>query len=437
MEPAAPAGTERVPSLDLRRRTELAARAESLLVRHGVEPWFPRCVDARGGFFCDFDRRWTLNGPQHRMLEFQARQTRAAARLALHFPSEPRFVDYALHGFHYLRDVMWDRDLGGWYWMVDAHGAPMAAGTKHAHSISYAVQACAMVFEVAADTTALELAEYGFDWFDKRAHDDARGGYWSWMHRDGTVIRGLADLPHGLRASDPVSHEIGVRDVNVHGDWLEALTDVVRIHPGTASVSRLDELATIMLQHFTTSHGEVRFAFHPDWIPLMQPERFGYGFQAVNRLFKVPRNARAAHLRANQLLQRLVQVAPHPSGKGYMYAAAAGTPGELEGQSTRITRRIWWVQLEGARALCLAATQHAAGAGFASLFREQLDFLEGEMVDERYGGFYPMARSDLPRIRRLPGFSNATHWHKGNVWKDASHEVDSLTEIVHLLRSAT
>ena len=107
--------------------------------------WFPRCVDRlRGGYDCDFDRRWRHRGPQHRLLEFQGRQMRTAARLALAFPEEDRFADFALHGLRYLRDVMWDRRYGGWYALMAADGTPLAGGTKHAHGTASAAQGCAV-----------------------------------------------------------------------------------------------------------------------------------------------------------------------------------------------------------------------------------------------------------------------------------------------------
>jgi len=59
-----------------------------LTLRHEIESelraltsvWFPRTIDREhGGFLCDFDYRWKPCGPQPKMLEYQARQTIAAA----------------------------------------------------------------------------------------------------------------------------------------------------------------------------------------------------------------------------------------------------------------------------------------------------------------------------------------------------------------------
>ena len=67
-------------SLDAAVLDRLHISLENRLRGDVIDAWFPRCIDRdRGGYNCDFDRRWNLNGPQDRLLEFQARQMRSAA----------------------------------------------------------------------------------------------------------------------------------------------------------------------------------------------------------------------------------------------------------------------------------------------------------------------------------------------------------------------
>ena len=76
-----------------------------------LNAWFPRSIDLEcGGFLSDFDYRWKPTGPQHKMLEYQARQTIAAARSAVH---RETLCETALHGFRYLKENMWDGNSGG------------------------------------------------------------------------------------------------------------------------------------------------------------------------------------------------------------------------------------------------------------------------------------------------------------------------------------
>jgi cellobiose epimerase len=73
-----------------------------------------------GGFLSDLDRPGRPFGPQHRMLEYQARQARNAARLALAFPAQSHWRELAIHGFRYLRDRQWDHQHGSWQCLLDA-----------------------------------------------------------------------------------------------------------------------------------------------------------------------------------------------------------------------------------------------------------------------------------------------------------------------------
>src|SRR5262245_48785583 len=103
-------------------------------LRRLIDAWFPRTVDREhGGFLCDFDHRWRPSGGQSKMLEYQARQTLAAARAASHFSDLTQLPEIAAHGFHYLKERMWDHRYGGWYRMLDRGGEPREQMTKHGH----------------------------------------------------------------------------------------------------------------------------------------------------------------------------------------------------------------------------------------------------------------------------------------------------------------
>jgi Hexapeptide repeat of succinyl-transferase len=58
------------------------------------------------------------------MLEYQARQTMAAAESAAHSADFALWREIAIHGFQYLKESMWDHSLGGWYRMLDRTGTP-------------------------------------------------------------------------------------------------------------------------------------------------------------------------------------------------------------------------------------------------------------------------------------------------------------------------
>jgi mannose/cellobiose epimerase-like protein (N-acyl-D-glucosamine 2-epimerase family) len=320
---------------------------------------------------------------------------------------------------------------------MTANGTPLAGGTKHAHGTAYATQGCAVVFKATGDPEARALAEEAFEWFDSRAHDDEHGGYHSWLTREGRVIRSAEEVPAGGGTADPVAEAIGFRDANVHGDWLEGLSEIVSILNARVEAERLQEIAGIFLDHITTPHGDVFFGFREDWSPLPQPERFGYAFQAVDRLI----SAAALVPDGDRLRARAVAIGQHAlrhaarNDGGYVFFSAIHGPEQLEGMRLIGRRRVWWVQLAALHALAILAKYPGdSGARYHAPLRSQWRFIKERLIDPVYGGFYPVVPQDLGRRGRLRGwFGSSRDLSKGNIWKDANHEVDTLLATLRLL----
>ncbi|PYK64455.1 MAG: hypothetical protein DME50_13480 [Verrucomicrobia bacterium] len=416
-------------------RENIAAEMLEFLRRHIINVWFPRCIDRQaGGFFCDFDRAWKPCGPQQRMLEFQARQTHVAALLALAFPNESQWTDTAIHGFRYLRDVMWDHQHGGWYWMIGRDGVVLQNGSKHAHSTAYALQACVQVHLATREPGALELAREGFEWFDRYGYDNEYGGFQSWLRREGTILQ-IDDTS----AAEPLGHDVGLKDVNVHGDWIEALTDLVRVQPNGTVQRRLQNLAHLFLTHLVMRDGALHYACYKDWRPQPALERYGYHFQNVHRfvtgsdLFERPKAFQSA---ARRLLDHAIARSNAGKSGGFWYAGPGGVPNKLENVLVLVKRRTWWPQFEALRSLALfSLRKNETDSRYAELFRTQWNFVRDRMCDKSFGGTYATCPSDLSaRERPLGRWRNGAALHKGNVWKDASHDTDSLIDCIRLLR---
>jgi mannobiose 2-epimerase len=367
------------------------------------------------------------------MLEFQARQTRTAARLALAFPSEPRWAEIARHGFRYLRDVMWDRQHGGWFWMIARDGRLLENATKHGHSIAYAVHACALVHAATGDPAALELAHEGFAWFDRHAYDSKHGGYQAWLHRDGRIISQTV-----IASPDPLGFRIGSKDVNVHGDWIESLTAFLQVDGDARVRFRLQDLVRLFVGRLISDEGALYQLCHRNWQPQPTLERYGYPLQTVHRLFAaqpVVDNPSLMETRALRVLDHAISRAWAGDTGGFWYAGPAGPPDEIEGVSLIVRRRIWWPQMEGLRSLLLCGLREN-GRQYAALFQAQWRLVRDRMSDLYFGGVYGTCPDDLssreqPRTR----WTRGPALRKGDVWKDASHETESLVESIRRLRN--
>ena len=101
--------------LTLKQRRKLISEMRTSLDTDLLKVWYPESLDSsHGGFLSDLTYDWKPYGPQHKMLVTQARHVWTASRAAL-FYEQDRFRRIAEHGFHFLKNSMWDTDHGGFY----------------------------------------------------------------------------------------------------------------------------------------------------------------------------------------------------------------------------------------------------------------------------------------------------------------------------------
>ena len=418
-------------------RSTLAASLRQGLTRNVIEPWFPRSMDhIDGGFLSGFDQRWRPIGPQHRLLEFQARQTRTAARLGVALPSDGTWPDIVRHGLSYLDGVMRDTRDGGWFALIDRSGRPLLGGTKHAHGTAYLIGCGAAAYQFSGDGTALGLAQEAFEWLETTLHDDEHGGYFGWATRAGKVIRGTADLPAELdgREQDHLGHGLGFKDANVHSDLLEALTGLAAVSTDPRVMQRLAEVYDVLTGRFITSAGAVHYLLQPDLRPVPGLERYGYPLQTGFRLeaaaTQLGRPLADAKTLARLMLDHTIEWGWDERRGGFVEAGPATEPRTMAGTRLHVLRRPWWVQTEGARLLLSAALDEESPGPYRDRLTRLMQVVETEFVDRIHGGWEMTARSDWPARRRL-------RWRgmpKSDVWKDASHEADMHLEAIRMLR---
>lgn len=379
---------------------------ERALHRHALDPWFPRCLDREhGGFLCDFDARWRPRGAHVKMLEFQARQTRVAALGCRLHPEDPAWREACVQGYEGLRTGLWDAELGGWYACTDRAWAPLDNGEKHAHGTAYAILACLDVARTLGDDAALQRAREGFDWLDAHAWDRSHGGYWGWMRRDGRVY---ADEPDSApRPRDHMGLAAGRKSVNVAGDMVETLTEAHHRDPRDLTAERLATL----VEHFDgwfAEHGHLPVAYHADLSAASSVAHGGYPVQASWRLPL-----------ARAVLGGDLTVGPVERGYRSAGSAVRGRTGFVADGKVR---EEWWMQFELLRSLVLQAAIHPDEA--PALLREaaaHLERVQRAYLDKRHGGV-----SQLPRRALRPS-------HKGDRWKDGSHEAMAFSACARLL----
>lgn len=418
---------------------------EQMLHRHVVETWFPRSIDTtHGGFLCDFDRAWRSCGPHDKLLEFQARHTMFSAEASQAYPDVAVLREATDCGLHWLRNVMWDSECGGWFHLVGRDGTPLLHGTKHSHGIAYAIQACCAAYEATGQSQAAELACAGFEWLDRHAHDPVHGGYFGYLARNGAVIRAIEDAPDG-KPTDPIGTAVGLKDMNVHSDLIEALISLHGIWPDRRVRQRLDELMTILTEKLITEGGALHYYFEPDFRPIPHLERIGNVLQTAYRLHVFVEQIEAdAELsrKAFLLLDHALDCGWDWAEGGFVYAAPAASPAICDGETGIVGRKEWWVQLDGLKAVTTLLAAAPDNRRYAAAADALVDFLKARLLDHRYGGVFTSADGlDVGRgrwrrhLRALkPDRRGDRNMLKGHMWKDASHDGRTLLSCIRTLR---
>jgi cellobiose epimerase len=406
--------------------TELEHALRALL-----NAWFPRCVDTdNGGFRCDFNHRWKPCGPQLRMLEYQARVTRTAAGVAM-LPGFEIYRDIADHGFRYLKNTMWDHEYGGWFRLLDATGTALESGSKHTHGASYALSACTAYYKLTADTDALDLAKQAFAWLDNAAHDPEYGGYFGLCQRGGKPILTADQNPRG-GIRDPLEVPIGLKDANTNGDMLQAVADLSQVFSDGLLDQRLHEMFYIVRDRIFVPPGALHMHFQPDWTPVPDVTRYGQTVHAANILAKATATLSLDSDPETQgviksVVDTLLQYAWDDVKGGFFCAGSTFGPACFDHVRVFVPTKIWWHQAEGLKALLRMAIMYPDKPGYLRRFEKLWAYIKKYVIDSRRGGWMSVGR-DCAGFSKLP---------KAELWKDLSHEADSLSYCMRSLKSGS
>src|SRR3978361_2363200 len=97
-------------------RLQIAAAMDNSIKTELLNKWYPQSVDSLyGGFISTYTFDFKPTGPQDKFIVIQARHTWTTSKAALAYPEKTYYIKCAQNGFHFLRDVMWDKQYGGFY----------------------------------------------------------------------------------------------------------------------------------------------------------------------------------------------------------------------------------------------------------------------------------------------------------------------------------
>lgn len=393
------------------RALPLTPEAVDVLIDDELKAWYPRSVDQDlGGFHSQFAHDWSRLPSQGRFIVFQARQTWTAAEVArIRGGGSIPFSDIAMHGLAQLRDRQWDRDHGGFFWVVNDDGSLNTDDTKSVYGIAFGLYAAAAVARTTGDDAALKIAIDCFRWLDRHAHDAIHGGYHEYLARDGSRITAPIEYPGWTRSNDHVGTLIGHKSMNTHIHLLEAFAELRHVWNDPTLNARIDELLTILTTRIATGDGSMWLEFEPDWTPVGQG-RDSYGhdvetaFLLHETLEAIGRDDERVKAVARQLVDHAIARGIDPHHGGLL-------------DPHKPQSKVWWAQAEALNAFSLMASLQPAEPKYRAALENVWRFVVNHQIDPTHGGWHEEVALDGTPI---------PDQRKGHDWKAAYHTTRSL-----------
>jgi mannobiose 2-epimerase len=415
----------------------LADKIDASIKEEILEKWYPLAFDTTyGGFLTAFTYDFQPTDDQRKMIVTQARHTWTNSKAAVRY-QDSTYVRGAKHGFQFLRDVMWDRDNGGFYTMVSRAGEPIDTHLgKTAYGNAFAIFALAAYYEQSKDAEGLNLAKEGFEWLDKHSHDPLLGGYYQHLARDGTP---LVRTPETLSTSD-----LGYKDQNSSIHLLEAFTELYQVWPDSVVRERLREMLFLIRDRIVTPEGYLTLFLTPDLKPVsfrdlpdsvihvhhyLDHVSFGHDVETAYLLLEA---SHVLGLENDTTTARIAKkMVDHSLAKGWdadkggFYDEAYYFKNKADITITADTKN-WWAQAEGLNTLLMMAELYPDDPNdYYDKFELLWDYVDTNLIDHVNGDWYAGG------IDRQPELKTAL---KGQIWKANYHQYRSLTNCVDRLK---
>ncbi|HWA34843.1 MAG TPA: AGE family epimerase/isomerase, partial [Cyclobacteriaceae bacterium] len=392
-------------------RNQLADEIEGSLKNESLAKWYPLAMDTvYGGFLSGFTFDFKPTGDQDKMIVTQARHTWTNSKAFIRYPEVKYYREGAALGFRFLRDFMWDKQYGGFYWLVDRGGNVKGDSSKTAYGNAFGIYGLAAYYEATHDTTGLNLAKKAFLWMEAHSHDPVSKGYFQHLGRNGApIIR---------QPGTPSTSDLGYKDQNSSIHLLEALTELYEVWPDPLVRERLKEMLILIRDTITTENGNLTLFLQPDWTPVsfadstkevilrhrnLDHVSFGHDVETAYLLLEA---SHALGLRDDSVtLRKAKRMVDHALRNGWddeaggFYDEGYYFKGENRITIIRDTKN-WWAQAEGMNTLLLMADLFPEDEmRYFSKFEKLWGYAKQNLIDHENGDWFAGGIDKQPELK--------------------------------------
>lgn len=418
-------GCDRQPATE-NLRQEMAEEIERELERK-LEVWYPRVIDEEyGGYLSNFKHDWEQEDAQEKMIVTQARHLWTLSKVGNKYPDRDSYMEYAEHGFDFLKERMWDSSNGGFHQLVTREGSVRDEEGKTLYGNAFAIYGLAAYYDYSGDTAALDLAKETFGWLEEHSHDPEHGGYFQPLARDGTP--------------DTTGYP---KDYNSGIHILEALAELYSVWPDELVRERLEEMFRIVRDTITTDRGYMHLYFSRDWTPATWEDSsraaqednldidhitFGHDIETAFLLLEA---AHVLDFSEDSVITTTKRMTDHTienawdEENGGFYDRGYYFEGDRELTVTD-SSKVWWAQSEALNTLLIMANYYPDDPNnYFDKFAGQWEYIDNYLIDHEHGGWYDSGLDQDPE--------SATS-RKSQIWKGNYHTVRTLLGCLERLK---
>lgn len=300
---------------------------------------------------------------------------------------EAGLLDYAKHGFTFMKNYCMDRKYGGLYWSISFDDEP-ADTTKYTYNQAFAIYALASYYDASGDETALEMALSLFHTIEEKCTDEY--GYREAFTRDFEEIDNDKLSENGVIAEKTMNTLLHV---------FEAYTELYRVSQNAVVKKRLIWIMNIFADKVYNPHlHRQEVFFDREWNSILDLHSYGHDIETAWLL-----DHGLDVLKEEELERRIRPIISDLTEQIYKIAYDGHSLANECEKGIVDTKRIWWVQAEGVVGFLNGYQRDKSKTEYLKAAESVWKYITKNIVDERPEGewFWAVDKDGSP-IAELP-----------------------------------
>lgn len=420
--------------------TAIASEMLEFLQHKILEKWYPLVIDKEcGGYFTNISHDWKIEPDQEKMIVSQARHIWTTSKVA-NFLDNDKYLYYAIHGYEFLKNKMWDEEFGGFFQMRSREGELSDVrgylDEKRTYGNAFSVYALASLYELTKRKDILIFALLVFDWIEKHTFDKKLGGYHQFITREGEIF----GKGYDTNASD--IDEVGYKDQNSSIHLLEAYTELYNVHKDEKVQKQLTRLLNLIRDVMTNPKGYLHLFFENDLTPVsfagsseeirkknygLDHVSFGHDYETAFLMLEASyvlglQNDFKTLSVAKRMLDHAIENGFDNSIGGF-YDGGYYFAGSDKCSIVKDTKN-WWAQAEALNALLIFSKIFPENDIYVEVFLKQWDYVKNYIMDYENGDWFEGGIDKEPHFKFGP---------RSHMWKCTYHTGRAMMNCIKML----